>query len=149
MSPMGDGFDHRHHAEAVHHRLERLQRVDLGDDDVAAHPLGAHRDTPAAPAVAAHHHGLARDEDVGRADDAVQRGLARAVAVVEEMLRHRVVHGDDGVLQRALSFAIARRRMTPVVVSSVPPTTSLKTSRRFLCIVLTRSAPSSIVMCGL
>src|SRR5450432_3759226 len=47
------------------------------------------------------------------------------------------------------SFAIARRRMTPVVVSSVPPITSVRASVRLVCRIDTRSAPSSIVMCGL
>ena len=47
------------------------------------------------------------------------------------------------------SFAMARSRITPVVVSSVPPMTS---GTRCLCLVssnVTRSAPSSIVICGL
>ena len=30
----------RQHLEAVHRRLERLQRIDLGDDHVRAHPAG-------------------------------------------------------------------------------------------------------------
>ncbi|MND09415.1 hypothetical protein D3C83_327190 [compost metagenome] len=31
------GLRHRHHLEAVHDSLERLQRVDFGDDDLRAH----------------------------------------------------------------------------------------------------------------
>ena len=48
----------------------------------------------------------------------------------------------------APSFAIARRRITPVVVSSVPPMISAIWSTRSLCNTLTMSAPSSIVMFG-
>ena len=44
--------------------------------------------------------------------------------------------------------AMARRRMTPVVVSSVPPITPSMTSVRLVCTVETRSAPSSVVRCG-
>ena len=49
---------------------------------------------------------------------------------------------------RALSAAIARSRMTPVVVSSVPARTSGSWSRRSLCSSETRSQPSSIVSVG-
>ena len=72
MSPIARGLGHRHHPEAVHDRFQRLQRVDLGDDHVAAQPLGPHGDAAAAPAVAGHHDRLARDQHVGGADDAVQ-----------------------------------------------------------------------------
>ena len=42
---------------------------------------------------------------------------------------------------------MARRRMTPVVVSSVPPMHALRgRSCRLVCSMVTRSAPSSIVM---
>ena len=98
----GCGLHHWHDAEAVHHRLQRLQRIDLGHDDVGTQPLGAHRDAAAAPAVAADHEVLAGQQDVGGADDAVQRALAGAVAVVEQVLGHGVVDGDDRVLQRAV-----------------------------------------------
>ena len=52
------------------------------------------------------------------------RRLAGAVAVVEEMLGEGVVDGDDRDSARTPSVAMALRRMTPVVVSSVPPQTS-------------------------
>src|SRR5438132_10338443 len=35
---------HRQHLVAVHRRLERRHRVDLGHDHVRAHPPGPHRD---------------------------------------------------------------------------------------------------------
>ena len=85
---------HRHHLVAVHQRLERAHRVDLGDDHVRAEPLGAHRDAAPDPAVAGYDEALSGEQDVGRADDPVDRRLARAVPVVEEMLRARIVHRD-------------------------------------------------------
>ena len=48
----------------------------------------------------------------------------------------------------APSFAIAFKRITPVVVSSVPPTIPSSRSVRFWWISTTRSAPSSMVSCG-
>ena len=49
------GLAHRHHLEAVHQRLERAHRVDLGDDHVRAESLGPHRDAAPDPAVAGDH----------------------------------------------------------------------------------------------
>src|SRR5690606_18503039 len=98
----GRGFHHRHDAVAVHHRFERLERVHLGDDDVRTHALGAHRNAAAAPAVARHDNRLTGDQDIGRPDDAVDGALAGTVAVVKQVLGHRVVDGDDRELQRAL-----------------------------------------------
>ncbi len=48
----------------------------------------------------------------------------------------------------AASACIARSRMTPVVVSSVPPKISPSCSGRSLCSTDTMSQPSSIVICG-
>ena len=45
--------------------------------------------------------------------------------------------------------SIERSRMTPVVVSSVPPMISSSWSRRCWCSIVTRSPPSSIVIIGL
>ena len=45
--------------------------------------------------------------------------------------------------------AMARRRMTPVVVSSVPPRTSDSRLLRWVWSMATRSMPSSMVMLGL
>ena len=88
------GLSDRHHAEAVHHGLDRLDRIDLGDDDVRAHAAGTHRDAFAAPAVADDDQVAAGEQNVRRANDAVERRLARAVAIVEEMFGLRVVDGD-------------------------------------------------------
>ena len=35
------GLRHRHHAEPVHRRLQRADRVDLGDDHLRAHAARA------------------------------------------------------------------------------------------------------------
>ena len=109
MSPTSRGRRHRHHLEAVHHGLERLHRVDLGDDHVRAEALGPHRDPAPAPAVAGDDERPTREQDVGRADDPVDRRLAGAVAVVEQVLRARLVDGDD----REAELAVALQRPQP------------------------------------
>ena len=86
---------------AVHRRLQRADRVDLGDDDagaLAAQRLGA---ALADVAVAEHDRDLAADEDVGGAVDAVDQRVAGAVLVVELRLGHRVVDVDRREQQRA------------------------------------------------
>ena len=72
-----------------------------------AHPACAHRDAATGPAVAGDDEALAGEQDVRRADDPVDRRLARAVAVVEEVLRARLVHGDD----REAELAVALERL--------------------------------------
>ena len=88
---------HRHHAEAIHRRLERLHRVDLCDDDVGAVALRPGRQPAANPAVAGDDKGLARQQHVGRPDDPVNRRLTGAVAVVKHVLGVGLVHGDDRI----------------------------------------------------
>ena len=95
-------FHHGHHPEAVHDRLQRLERLDFGDDDVRAEALGAHGDAAAAPSVAGHDEVFAGQQDVGGADDAVDGALAGAVAVVEQVFGHGVVDRNDRVLERAV-----------------------------------------------
>ena len=92
---------HGHDAEAVHDGFDRLDRIDLRDYDVRAEAPRAHRQAFAAPAVADHHKAPARQQYVRRAYDAVNRRLPCAVAVVEEVLRLRVVHGYRGEGQDA------------------------------------------------
>ena len=95
---------HRHDLETVHDCLERLQRIDLGDDHVRAHALGPRGDSAAAPAVPGDDQSTPREQNVRRAQDAVQRRLAGAVAVVEQMLGQRLVDGDDRIGELALGL---------------------------------------------
>src|SRR5882672_2425896 len=91
-------FRHRHNAEAVHDRFNALDRVNFGDDDVRAEALRTHGHAAPAPTVTGDHDFEAREQHIGGANDAVNRGLTSAVAIVEEVLGHRVVHGDDWIL---------------------------------------------------
>ena len=88
------GFLHRQHAEAVHNGLDRLDRIDLGDNDVRTHTAGTHRNAFTAPAVADDDQRFAGKQDIGRTNDAVERRLARAVAIIKEMLGLSVVDRD-------------------------------------------------------
>src|SRR6201999_4275210 len=96
------GLFHGHHAEAVHHGFDAFHRIDFGDDNVRAESLSAHCHAAPAPAVTGHDDFQSGDQHVGGANNAVNRGLARAVAIVEEMLGHRIVHGDDRIFQGAV-----------------------------------------------
>ena len=96
------GVSHRKYAEAIHHGFDSLHRIDFGDDDVSAMALGAHCNATSAPAVAGDNDLESGEEKIGGANDAVERGLASAVAVVEEMLGLRVVDGDDRIFQCAV-----------------------------------------------
>ena len=124
-----------------------LSGIDLGDDHVRPHALGAHRHAAAAPAVAGDDERRARASRmfVARMIPSIVR-LARAVAVVEEVLRVGVVDGDDRVHERRRSSAMLRSRMTPVVVSSVPAEDAGEELAALLWSTVTRSAPSSIVI---
>ena len=93
----------RHHAVAVHHRLERARRIDLGDDDMRAEPGRTAGETATAPTVAADDKRLAREQHVGRPDQPVDGALPGAVAVVEEVLGERLVDRDDRKAQRAVA----------------------------------------------
>ena len=96
------GFGGGHDAVAFHVGLESLERVDLADDDVHAHALGAQRQATAAVAVTGDDDRAAAEQAVGGAHDAVERGLTGAVVVVEAVLGVCVVDVEDGVAQRAL-----------------------------------------------
>ena len=79
----------RAHLEALHRRLQRADRVDLGDDHacaLAAERLGA---ALADVAEAADDGDLAADHDVGAAVDPVDQRVPAAVEVVELRLRSR------------------------------------------------------------
>ena len=86
---------------ALHRRLQRVDRVDLGDDDpraLAGEALGA---ALAHVAVAEHDRRLAADHHVGGPVDAVDQRVAAAVEVVELALGHRVVDVDGREQQLA------------------------------------------------
>ena len=83
MSAVLDDVLERRDLVALHRRLQRADRVDLGDDHagaLAAQRLGA---ALADVAVAADDGDLAADHHVGRAVDAVDQRVAAAVEVVE------------------------------------------------------------------
>ena len=97
---IGDG----HHAVAVHDGLQRAHRVDLEDDHVGAHAARTIGDAAAREAVARDDHGAPGEQHVGGADDAVDGRLAGAVAVLEQVLRLRLVDGDDRERQHAVGL---------------------------------------------
>ena len=108
-SPQRGGLGVGHRLVAVHERLEGAHRIDLDDRDVGAvagHPRG---DALADPAVPRDHHAAAGDEDVRRPQDPVERALAGAVAIVEEVLGLRLVHGHD----REAEGAVGGHRLEP------------------------------------
>src|SRR4029079_18008713 len=78
-------------------------------DHVRTHATGAVGDTAAGQPVAGHHHRAAGDQHVGCADDAVDGRLAGAVAVLEQVLRLRLVDGDD----REREHAVGLHRLQP------------------------------------
>ena len=78
----------------LHRRLQRADRVDLGDDHARALAAQRFRAALADVAEAADHRELAGDHHVGGAVDAVHQRVATAVEVVELRLRHRVVDVD-------------------------------------------------------
>ena len=96
------GVGRGHDLVAVHERLDGADGIDLDDRDPGAHAIEADGDAAADPAVAGHDAAATREQDVGRAQDAVEGGLARAVAVVEQVLRQRLVDGHDGERERAV-----------------------------------------------
>src|SRR5262249_52806378 len=65
------GVGHRHYGKAVHGGLERLDRVDFGDDDVGPEPAGPLRNALAAPAVPTDNDLATGNQAIGRADNAV------------------------------------------------------------------------------
>ena len=88
------GVVHGHDAIAFHRRLQRADRVDLGDPHLRGQRAQRLRRALADVAVARDHRDLARDHHVGRALDAVDQRLAAAVEVVELGLGDRVVDVD-------------------------------------------------------
>jgi hypothetical protein len=115
-----DDVVQRHDLVALHRRLQRADRVDLGDHHPAALALEALARALAHVAVAADHRDLAAEHDVAGAVQPVDQRVTAAVHVVELALRDAVVDVDrrEGQLARSANWY---RRCTPVVVSSETP----------------------------
>ena len=98
------GLFHGHDLIAFHRRLQRADRIDLGDHDAAAGLAQRGRRALADVAEARHHRELARHHHVGAAADAVHQRLAAAIEVVEFRLGDAVVDVDRGEQQLARLF---------------------------------------------
>ncbi len=94
MSAAVEHFLERLDLVALHRRLQRADRVDLGDDHARALAAQRFRAALADVAEAAHDRDLAADHHVGRAVDAVDQRVPAAVEVVELGLRDGVVDVD-------------------------------------------------------
>ena len=94
--------------EAFHRGLQRVDRIDLGDDDARAEAAERMRAAFADIAVAADDGDFAGDHDVERALDAVGERFAAAVEIVELRFGDGVVHVDGGDEQLALLRASGR-----------------------------------------
>ena len=95
-------FVHRHYIKTVHHRFNRLDRIDLRNDNPRAKPFCPHGSSLAAPAVAGNYNDLSRHDQVCGTVDTIPYGLPRPVTVIKEMLAVRVVYHDHGELQLVL-----------------------------------------------
>src|SRR6266851_784445 len=85
------GLVHRRDLIALHRRLQRADRIDLGDHDAGALASEALRRPLADVAKAADDGDLAGEHHVGGAVDAVDEALAHAVKIVELRLGDAVV----------------------------------------------------------
>ena len=97
---------------ALHRRLQRADRIDLGYHDTRALPAQRHRAALAHIAIAVHHCDLAGEHHVGGPLDAVHQALAAAVEVVELRLRHRIVHVDGGRAEGAALLHLVKPEHT-------------------------------------
>ena len=101
---------HRRDLVALHRRLQRADRVDLGHHDARALAPEARRRTLADIAKAAHDADLAGEHHIGGALDAVDQALADAIEIVEFRLGDAVID----VERRRLQFAVAHHLVKPV-----------------------------------
>ena len=127
----------------------RLGGIDFGDDDFRAESARAAGQSATAPAVAGDHELRARQQEVGGAHDAVDGGLARAVAIVEQVLGVGVVDRDDRVLQHALLRHGAQADDAGGGLFRAGDDAVEPRRCAWCSAMVTRSAPSSMVMCGL
>ena len=102
MSARGRGVLHGRDLVAFHRRLQRADRVDLGDEHAAA-GLPQRSGRALADVAEARNHGdLPGHHHVGAAANAVDQRLAAAIEIVELRLGHAVVDVDRRPEQRAL-----------------------------------------------
>ena len=93
---------HGHDLIAFHRRLQRADRIDLGDHDAAAGIAQRGGRALADVAEARDHRDLAGHHHVGAAADAVDQRFAAAIEVVELRLGDRVVDVDGREQELAL-----------------------------------------------
>lgn len=94
---------HGGHLVALHGRLQRIDRIDFGDQHAAAERAQRLGASFADVTVAGHAAHFAGDHDVGGPLDAVDQRLTAAVQIVELALGHRVVDVDGGRAELALA----------------------------------------------
>src|SRR6266567_7692006 len=68
-------FDARHDTVYVHDRLQRTNRIDLGDDHVSTHAMGPRGNSATTPAVAEDNDRTPREQNIGGADNGINRTL--------------------------------------------------------------------------
>ena len=120
---------HRGHFEAFHRGLQRVDRIDLGDNHARAHAAQRVRRALAHIAVAADDRYFARHHHIGGALDPIGQRLAAAIQIVELRLGHRVIHVDGGNQQLALFLHLVQpmhargglfRNSAPILHDVVP-----------------------------
>ncbi len=89
------GFFHGHDPVPIHNRFQRAQRIYFGDDDVGPHAAGPLRQPAPTPTVARDHEVLPRQQYIRRTHNPVHCGLPCSVAIVEEVLCHRIVDRNN------------------------------------------------------
>ena len=96
------GVLHAQYLETVHRRLQRTDRVDLGDDHAAAGAAQRGGRTFTYVAITGHDGHFTGQHDIGGATDGVDQRFLTAVLVVEFRLGDRVVYVEGRHGQRAL-----------------------------------------------
>src|ERR1043165_115483 len=97
-------FTDRHHTESVHHCFDGLNRIDFRHHDIRAHTTRTQRDSLTAPAVTDNYKCTTSKQNVCRPNNTVECRLARAVTIVEEVFRLRVVDCDGREGQHTCSL---------------------------------------------
>lgn len=93
---------------------------DFCHDNIGTQSFGSHGATFAAVTVPTHDKVLAGNQDGSGPKDPIQRGLCRTVHIIKVPFGFSIVYSNNWIFQLT-SRAIALKRCTPVVVSSVPP----------------------------